>query len=584
VPLPMLAEVLLEAANALPQRTALRFLDPKGENKGLTFAALDHRARCVSEFLVRRVAAGSAVLLAFPPGLDFLPAFLGCLYARVLAAPVAASLRTSDRDRIEKIAADCNAVIGLTVRELSGKLSKFDGEPGNGLNRETLEWVSVEDILDGDASLSTILERRSSSSASRSRPNEVAYIQYTSGSTSIPRGVEVTPGGLVHNLHCIVDALAIGPEDVCVTWLPHFHDMGLVGTLLAPLFVGASTIVLSPLDFVRAPIKWLQAFTDFRGTFTASPNFGYALCASRARIMERTGLDLTSWRAAANGSEPVRADTVRRFIDAFSPAGFAPSAMVPCYGLAEATLVVSMSRPSKPVSFAGFDRMLLSWGIVQESDAAAAVTLVGCGPPVLGTDIAIIDPVTHLRRASNAVGEIWVRSESVAGGYYNQDPALFDCFHALIDDEEGLFLRTGDLGFIHNGELFVTGRMKDIVIVRGRNIHSEDIELAAQGAHPELRANRGVAFGVDGDEEEGVVILQQVKATLPSARADEVILKVRAAINRVHGFDPMEIALLAPRTIELTSSGKLARWKSRTAWTEGRMPYIARWTRRRAAE
>ena len=194
MPLPMLAEVLLEAANALPQRTALRFLDPKGDNKGLTFAALDHRARCVSEFLVRRVSAGSAVLLAFPPGLDFLPAFLGCLFARVLAAPVAASVRTSDRERIEKIAADCNAVIGLTVRELSGKLSKLGGEAGDALNRETLEWVSVEDILDGDASFSTILERRSSSSASRSRSNEVAYIQYTSGSTSIPRGVEVTAG------------------------------------------------------------------------------------------------------------------------------------------------------------------------------------------------------------------------------------------------------------------------------------------------------------------------------------------------------------------------------------------------------
>jgi acyl-CoA synthetase (AMP-forming)/AMP-acid ligase II len=579
----MLPDILLEAANALPQRTAVRFLDPKGENKELTFVALDHRARCVSEFLVPRVAAGTSVLLAFPAGLDFLPAFLGCLYARVLAVPVAPSLHTSGLERVQKIAADCNAVIGLTVRELSGKFSKLDGEAGNGLDRATLEWVNIEDILDGDAPFS-VLERRSSSSASPSRSNEVAYIQYTSGSTSIPRGVEVTPGGLMHNLHCIVDALAIGPEDVCVTWLPHFHDMGLVGTLLAPMFVGASTIVLSPFDFVRTPIKWLQAFTDFRGTFTASPDFGYALCANRAKIMERVGLDLTSWRAAANGSETVRADTVQRFIDAFSPAGFAPSAMAPCYGLAEATLVVSMSRPSKPVSFARFDRTLLSQGIVQESDAAAAVTLVGCGPPVQGTDVVIVDPSTRLRRASNAVGEIWVRSQSVAGGYHNEAPALFDCFHALIADEEGLFLRTGDLGFIHNEELFVTGRMKDIVIVRGRNIHSEDIELAAQGAHPELRANRGVAFGVDGDEEEGVVVLQEVKATLPSERREEVIVKVRAAINRVHGFDPIEIALLPPRTIELTSSGKLARWKARAAWTEGRMPYSARWMRCRAGE
>jgi acyl-CoA synthetase (AMP-forming)/AMP-acid ligase II len=578
----MLAEVLLEAANASPQRTALRFLDPKGGNKELTFAALDHRARCVSEFLVRRVAAGSVVLLAIPPGLDFLPAFLGCIHAHVLAAPVAAPRRSADRDRIEKIVANCNAVVGLTIRELRAKLSGLGGQ-ADALNRgATLEWVSVEDILDGDISSSRVVERRSS--AWRPRSNEVAYLQYTSGSTSIPRGVEVTTGGLVHSLHCIVDTLALGPEDVCVTWLPHFHDMGLVGMLLAPLFVGASAVVLSPFDFVRAPIKWLKAFSDFRGTFTASPNFGYELCANQARILERTELDLTSWRVAGNGSEPVRADTVRRFIDAFEPAGFAPSAMAPCYGLAEATLVVSISRPWNPVRLVGFDRMLLSQGIVQESDGDAAMTLVGCGPPVVGTDIAIVDPVTGTRRPPNGVGEIWVRSESVASGYHNQETHFSDCFHASIKNEQGLFLRTGDLGFIHKGELFVTGRMRDIVIVRGRNIHSEDIELAAQGAHPELRASRGVAFGVDGDEEEGVVILQEVKATMPRARADEVILNIRAAINGVHGVDPMDIALLPPRTIELTSSGKLARWKTQAAWLEDRIPSIARWTRRSRSE
>jgi acyl-CoA synthetase (AMP-forming)/AMP-acid ligase II len=578
----MLAEVLLKTANATPQRTALRFLASCGESKELTFAALDHRARCVSEFLVGRAAAGSAVLLAFSPGLDFLPAFLGCLYARVLAVPVTAPLRASDRDRIAKIADNCNAAIGLTVRGLEDKLSGLGGKTTAPNQEGMLEWVNVEDILNGDTSFSTRVERRSFSSVSRSRFNEVAYIQYTSGSTSVPRGVKVTGSALIHNLHCIVDALALGPEDVCVTWLPHFHDMGLVGTLLAPLFVGAPAVILSPFDFIRAPMKWLQAFTDFRGTFTASPNFGYALCASRAGAMERTELDLTSWRAAANGSEPVRADTVRRFIDAFAPAGFAPSAMAPCYGLAEATLVVSMSRPLKRVSLVSFDRMALSRGIAHESDGDAAITLVGCGPPVVGTDIAIVDPVTRTRRLPNAVGEIWVRSESVASGYHNHDGS--DCFRARIDNEEGLFLRTGDLGFIFDDELFVTGRMRDIVLVRGRNIHSEDIELTAQSAHSELRANRGVAFGVDREGEEGVVILQEVKTTVPRARMDQMILTVRAAINSVHGVDPMEIALLPPRTVELTSSGKLARWKTRAAWTEGRMRSIARWTRRSRSE
>ena len=355
--------------------------------------------------------------------------------------------------------------------------------------------------------------------------------------------------------------------------------MGLVGTLLAPLFAGGSSVMLSPFDFVRAPIKWLQAFTDFRGTFTASPNFGYELCASRLRFTESIKLDLSSWRAAANGSELVRAETVRRFVEAFAPVGFDPSAMAPCYGLAEATLVVSMSRPSKPVSVVGFDRILLSREFVQESIGDAAVTLVGCGPPVVGTDIAIVDPNSRRRQEPNAVGEIWVRSESVANGYHDQNPEFSDCFNVQIENEQSLFLRTGDLGFIHKGELFVTGRVRDLIIVRGRNIHPQDIELTAQEAHPALRANRGVAFAVSGQEAEAVVILQEVKATLPIAQIDEVILKVRAAINRVHGVDPMEIVLLPRRAIELTSSGKLARWRSRLAWTEGRMPSIARWTR-----
>ena len=469
--------------------------------------------------------------------------------------PVVTPLRSEDRNRIKKIAANCNATVGLTVRGLARKLS------GPAVARdEAFAWITVEDILDG--AISPLSRRPAlSSSVPATRPRKVAYLQYTSGSTTSPRGVEVTASGLLHNLRCIVDAVAIGPDDVCITWLPHFHDMGLVGTLLAPLSAGASSVVLSPFDFVRSPIKWLKAFTDFRGTITASPGFGYELCTSRVGPEDRMNLDLSTWRAAPNGSEPVRADTVRQFVEAFAPAGFDPSAMAPCYGLAEATLVVSMSRPSTPVSFVSFDRTLLSQGIVQELSGDGAVTLVGCGPPVVGTDIAIVDPTTRRRQGPNAVGEIWVQSESVAKGYHNQDPEVSDCFDALIENERGLFLRTGDLGFIHDGELFVTGRAKDLIIVRGRNIHPHDIELTAQEAHPALGAASRRCICDQWSGSGRVVILQEVKSTLQPAEIDEVILKVRAAINRVHGVDPLEIALLPRRAIELTSSGKLARWQ-----------------------
>jgi acyl-CoA synthetase (AMP-forming)/AMP-acid ligase II len=583
VPLPMLMEILLGAATAAQQRIALRFVRPNGETEHLTFGELDRRARCVSEYLRQRSADGDSVLLVFPTGLEFLPAFLGCLYARVLAVPVAVPLRAEDRNRIRQIARNCNAVMGLVTREISGKLNGFDHEIANPLGRPVFEWVSVEDILAGVVSYSV-----QSPSASTSIPSEcsdrVVYLQYTSGSTHYPRGVEITTSGLLHNLRCLVEALALGPDDVCVTWLPHFHDMGLVGTLLAPLFVGASSVLLSPFDFVRAPVKWLQAFTRFRGTYTAAPNFGYELCAQRVAPLGRVDLDLSSWRAAANGSEPVRADTVRRFTATFAEVGFHPSAMAPCYGLAEATLVVSMSRPSNPVSIVSFDRNLLSQGVTEESNAESAVTLVGCGTPVLGTEIAIVDPAARCRQAPNSVGEIWVRSDSIAIGYRNSEAKFSDCFSGRIKNEEGSFLRTGDLGFVFNNELYVTGRIKDLIIVSGRNIHPQDIEFTAQEAHAGLRANRCVAFQVNALAEEGVVILHEAKASLRAEEFDEAVVKVRAAINRVYRIDPLEIAILPRRTIALTSSGKLARWQTRSAWMEHRMPFMARWSRIPAAD
>jgi acyl-CoA synthetase (AMP-forming)/AMP-acid ligase II len=580
----MLVEVLLRAANVNPQRTALRFLGPNGDSEDLTFAGLDRRARCIADFLRQRSVVGDAVLLVFPTGLEFLPAFLGCLYAGVLAVPLAAPVRAEDRSRIRQIASNCNAVIGLTVHGTIDRLFDAGNDATNALVRSvSFEWVSVEDIRDRSASY---FANRSPSSVGipSAHLNGAAYVQYTSGSTSSPRGVVVTATGLLHNLRCIANALTIGPDDVCVTWLPHFHDMGLVGTLLAPLFVGASSVLMSPLDFVRAPIKWLQAFTKFRGTFTAAPNFGYELCAKRVTPSERVDLELSSWRAAANGSEPVRADTVRRFTERFAEVGFDPSAMAPCYGLAEATLVVSMSRPSCPVSFVSLDKKLLSRGIIEETSVEGGETLVGSGPAVLGTDIAIVDPVTRRRQVPNSVGEIWIRGESVAKGYHNSDPEFSACFNAQINNEGELFLRTGDLGFIHDGELFVTGRIKDLIIMRGRNIHPQDIEFTAQEAHPGLRSTRSVAFAVQVQGEDGVIILQEVRASLRMARFDEAISKVRGAINRVHGIDPLEIALLPRRAIALTSSGKLARWQSRMAWEEHKIPYLARWSRISAAD
>jgi acyl-CoA synthetase (AMP-forming)/AMP-acid ligase II len=547
-----ITEALLSAARANPEKVALRH-----ENGSLTYGALNRQACRIAEFLVDRSASGRSVLLVFPAGLDFLPAFLGCLYAGALAVPAAQPTRQDSANRLTQIASDCDAVIGLTVREFAPKLAAVS----------RLEWVSVEDLASGDAPTRILAS------------DPIAYLQYTSGSTSFPRGVEVTQAGLLHNLRCIVAALELGPSDVCVTWLPHYHDMGLIGTLLAPLFAGGTSVVLSPFDFVQAPMRWLRALSKFRGTFTASPNFGYELCVRRTMPAERAELDLSAWRVAANGSETVRAETVGRFVEAFAPVGFQSKAMAPCYGLAEATLIVSMSRQG--ASSVGFDQALLSQGGAQPASGENAVMLVGCGKPVVETEIAIVDPTEQSRQAPNVVGEIWVRSESVAKGYYKRAKET-SAFQAQIKNEAGAYLRTGDLGFMYNDELFVTGRIKDVVVVRGRKIHPQDIESVAQAAHPALRANRAVAFSADDGDEEGVVILQEVKASLDSEQPHEAIGKIREAINRAHGIDPMEIVLLPRQTIALTSSGKLARWESRLAWAERRTEPIARWRRKLA--
>jgi acyl-CoA synthetase (AMP-forming)/AMP-acid ligase II len=573
----VLAKTLLAAARATPRRKALQFVASNGDSKDLYFGAMIDQVELVSEFLRQKTSSGSAVLLVFPPGLEFLPAFLGCLFGNVIAVPVAAPVHSEDRERIMRIARDCKCAVGLTVRGLISKLDVGGADFADSTSQPRIcEWLSIEDILDGAASGTTTPAIPSKCHCSQ-RSNDVAYIQYSSGSTSNPRGIEVTPQSLLHNLHCIADALSIGPDDNCVTWLPHFHDMGLVGTLLAPLFVGAASVILSPRDFVRSPISWLQAISKFRGTFTASPNFGYELCLKHMARGETLHLDLTGWRAAANGSEPVQAETMRRFTKTFACMGFDSLAMAPCYGLAEATLVVSMSRPRSPVSYLTLDRRSLSEGIIQESSGEGAVTLVGCGPPVAETVIAIVDPVS-LTRKSQSVGEIWVQSESVAKGYHDRRSDS-DRFAARIKNEKGLFLRTGDLGFMHNGELFVTGRIKDVIIVRGRNILAQDIEGTMQDAHPGLRANRGVAFSYDWQGEEGLVILQEIKSKSNKLHMEEVIATIRAVINRVHGIDPLEITLLPRRTIALTSSGKLARWQNKSAWERNEMPALARWSR-----
>jgi acyl transferase domain-containing protein/acyl-CoA synthetase (AMP-forming)/AMP-acid ligase II/acyl carrier protein len=544
----------------------------------LTLGQLEDRARNIAAWLEAGVPRGAPVLLVLPSGPEFVPAFLGCLKAQRLAVPLPFPTHPAHWARIDRVAADCGARVGLTLQ--GAEMTR--GKHGNGdctavqktRRADDITWISVLDIGPSPRYV-----------ARDADPNAVAYLQYTSGSTTVPKGVEVTHRSLVRNIGLFMEAFAITHEDVFVTWLPHFHDMGLVGTILTPLYAGASCVVFSPIDFIHAPVRWLRAITQYRGSVSGAPNFAYDLCAARIGSAERATLDLQSWRVAFNGAEPVRSATIARFTETFATRGFNPTALCPSYGLAEATLIVSANRPGTAPTCLQFDREALAEGRVRPIvECPRAATLVGVGAPVPSGSVAIVDSESLRPVEEDRVGEIWVHGESVAAGYYGRAGETGATFGGRISgvDEPRSYLRTGDLGFMHNGELFITGRSKDIVIVRGQNLYPQDIEETVVGVHPAFRRRRAAAFSID-DGEEVLVVLQELNRRPGPETAEHMVAAMREAVTRTHGVDPGAILLVPRQTIQMTSSGKIARWACREAFLAGGIVPFVEWRRPRAA-
>ncbi len=496
---PAFWRVTAARAERTPTARAFLFLaDGEGESARLTYADLDRRARAVAARLQRELgadAAGARALLLLPPGLDFVVGFLGCLYAGAVAVPAHPPRPGGDRkpgrrrpgeERLAALLADARPRAVLTVAAGTRRLDGLD-LPGGPTVR-----VAVDEVPDG--------EGRGWRPPAED-PDAVAFLQYTSGSTATPRGVEVTHRNLAANQHAIERAFDQSEESVVVGWLPLYHDMGLVGTVLQPIWCGGSCVLLSPAAFLQRPRRWLEAIDRYRATTSGGPDFGYALAIRKIPPEERDGLDLSSWRVAFDGAEPVRAATLEAFAEAFAPAGFRREAFLPCYGLAEATLFVSGAPPAEAprvleVSAAGLER-----GRPLSADGEP-VPLVSCGRPGAGVEVAVVDPETRARRPPATVGEIWVAGPSVAQGYFGRPEETATTFGARIagapGGEERRWLRTGDLGFLGpGGELFVTGRRKDLIIVRGRNLYPHDLERTAEAAHPAVRPGGAAAFALD---------------------------------------------------------------------------------------
>ena len=561
-----LVDLLRFRASRDPDRTAFTFLtDETTEAERLTYGQLDRGARAIAAALAANNQPGDRALLLYPSGLQFVAAFFGCLYAQVVAVPAYPPRNNQRGSRLAAIIADAQpaAILGT-----SAVIAKLRARPPERLDTGSARLLATDGV---DELASDWQEPQADSST-------VAFLQYTSGSTSDPKGVMVTHGNLLHNSECIGAAFGLGPESVSVSWLPSFHDMGLIDGILQPVYNGFPSYLMAPTAFLQQPVRWLRAISRYRANHSGGPNFAYDLCTTKIAPNERRDLDLSCWTSAYNGAEPVRITTQHEFCAAFEPFGFRPELFCPCYGLAEATLMVTAVRAGEaPVA-----RALPNTGLEQKPDgesrgAAAAARVLGCGRPGRDTRVVVVDPESRIPRGSGEVGEIWVSGPSVAAGYWQQPAQTAETFAArLADADDGPFLRTGDLGFLHDGELFVTGRLKDVLIVRGRNHYPHDVELVAERSHPALRRDCSAAFTVPSGGTEALVLAHEVERSyVRRLDADEVTAAIRQAVSVEHEIATHAIVLLRPGTILKTSSGKIQRRACRAAFLAGTLDALA---------
>lgn len=557
-----------------PEGRIFRFLaEGEGDPISVTNSEMETQVRAIAATLQERFPPGERALIVCPPGLDYAAAFLACLYSGVIAVPVyppdPAFLKRT-LSRLIGIIEDARPAVVLAPASITSMAGRF-AEVAPALGE--LSWLSVDEI-DGHAADAW---RRPDGSAA-----DIAFLQYTSGSTSRPKGVMVGHGNLVHNLRCINRVFGVGEgrQDHMVTWLPPYHDMGLIAGVLAPLFGGYPVTIMSPFSFLKRPVRWLRAITDQGGTLSGAPNFAYDLCVAKTTERDRRELDLSGWKVAFSGAEPIRLGSLERFAEAFEVSGFRMTSFLPSYGLAEGTLAVSSGDwRARPVRRDVSAEALTGGDVIEPEPEETARPLIGCGRSIEDQQVAIVDPLTRLRLPDGRVGEIWVSGPSVARGYWERPELSEEVFRARIADTgEGPFLRTGDLGFLDDGELYVTGRSKDVIIIAGRNHYPQDIELAVEKTDPALQPHAGVAGSREIGDEERLVVVQEIAGRPAKAETDRIISAIRATLARDFGLEAHIIALVGRGQVPKTSSGKLQRAACLDAFFDGALRCVATWS------
>jgi acyl-CoA synthetase (AMP-forming)/AMP-acid ligase II len=568
-----LIELLRDRASQQPNKHAYTFLiDGKKESSPLTYGELDRQARAIGALLQQYKARGERALLLYPQGLEVIAAFCGCLYAGTIAIPVPppeSGRFKRTLPRLRAIVRDARASFALTT---TGILELIANVRDEFPEFDQIRWLDTTQVdLD-------LAEQWQDPEVDK---NQLAYLQYTSGSTSTPKGVMLSHFNLMHHCRYLQQACGYDADSVSITWMPYFHDYGLVEGMMVPLYNGHPCYLMSPFSFIKRPIQWLLNITKYRGTHSQAPNFAYDLCIRRVKPKQIEELDLSSWQAAGNAAEPINPKVMADFVETFSPCGFRWETFAPSYGLAENTLLATTKpKGTKPILLtidaAAMERDKV---VVADSKQRDGVRIIaGCGRQVEDTEIAIAHPDSLIRCADDEVGEIWIADPSVAQGYWQRPEVTETTFRAYIKNTgEGPFLRTGDLGFIHQGELFITGRIKDLIIIRGTNHYPQDLEWTVQQLHPALRPDYGAAFSIEDLGEERLVIVQEVERGTENLDTDKLIADIRQEIAEQHEIQVYAVVLGKSGNILKTASGKIQRRACQDRFLSGELNVLADW-------
>lgn len=557
----------LRTANS-PDKTIYYFLeDGINVKEEITYAEMNRKVKGMAAYLQANYKKGDRALLLFPNGLEFIISLFACFYSGIVGVPAYPPRKNRLFRRFESIINDCDPAFILATSRIRDDLQKnFSTEPS--LKEKKIEVYEEIENLEPENWTMPDLD-----------PDDLVFLQYTSGSTGTPNGVMLTHRNLIVNSEFIKQAFGHDEDVICVHWLPGFHDMGLIGALLQPLYCGGSNTIIPPGVFLMRPQSWLKAISKFRATTSGGPNFSFDYCVDRIKDEDIEGLDLTSVNPFYSGAEPVREKTLENFAERFKGTGLKKSQFYPCYGMAESVLIITGTVLDEEPLYFHVDKEALKKGQVKETSGDDnSTSFVGCGKPFMGATVAIVDTEKYTIAERGSIGEIWTMGPSVTKGYWNNPERTRETFEAYLDDGSGPWLRTGDLGFIEKGQLFITGRKKDLIIIRGRNYHPTDIELSVEETHQAINKGSVAAFSVDTDHGEQLAVAAEIKRTfLRDFDKDEVFDAIRSAITSDYQVEAYAIELLYTNSLPKTSSGKIQRFECRNGFMDGTLKSITSW-------